>query len=101
MTPRRRVVITGMGVVSPLGCDLGMFWHLLSAGESGITPITHFDTSPFQSSLAGEVNDFDPRTLSIPKNLVVWAVSPSSPSLQPLWPAGMHCLIWIKRIEVA
>ncbi len=60
MTPRRRVVITGMGVVSPLGCDLGMFWHLLSAGESGITPITHFDTSPFQSSLAGEVNDFDP-----------------------------------------
>ena len=67
MTPRRRVVITGMGVVSPLGCDLGMFWHLLSAGESGITPITHFDTSPFQSSLAGEVNDFDPTDFIHPK----------------------------------
>lgn len=69
MTPRRRVVITGMGVVSPLGCDLGMFWHLLSAGESGITPITHFDTSPFQSSLAGEVNDFDPTDFIHPKKI--------------------------------
>lgn len=54
MTQRRRVVITGLGIVSPLGCDLGMFWHLLSHGESGIKPITTFDTSPFNASLAGE-----------------------------------------------
>ncbi|MEO6544048.1 MAG: beta-ketoacyl synthase N-terminal-like domain-containing protein, partial [Nitrospiraceae bacterium] len=60
MTQRRRVVITGMGIVSPLGCDLGMFWHQLSRGESGIRPITSFDTSPFHASLAGEVSDFDP-----------------------------------------
>ena len=60
MTTRRRVVITGLGIVSPLGCDLGMFWHLLSKGENGIGPISSFDTAPFASSLAGEVRDFDP-----------------------------------------
>lgn len=60
MTNRRRVVITGLGVVSPLGCDLSMFWHLLSRGETGIKPITSFDTSPFHASLAGEITDFDP-----------------------------------------
>ena len=54
------VVITGLGIVSPLGCDLGMFWHLLSKGENGIRPISSFDTAPFASSLAGEVRDFDP-----------------------------------------
>ena len=67
MTHRRRVVITGMGIVSPLGCDLGMFWHLLTRGESGIRPITSFDTSPFHASLAGEVNDFDPTDFIQPK----------------------------------
>lgn len=67
MTHRRRVVITGLGIVSPLGCDLGMFWHLLSRGESGIKPITSFDTSPFNASLAGEITDFDPTDFIQPK----------------------------------
>ncbi|MBV6470149.1 MAG: 3-oxoacyl-[acyl-carrier-protein] synthase 2 [Nitrospirae bacterium] len=56
----RRVVITGMGVVSPLGCTVDLFWHLLSRGESAVKPITSFDTSPFQACLAAEVQDFDP-----------------------------------------
>jgi 3-oxoacyl-[acyl-carrier-protein] synthase II len=60
MNNRRRVVITGMGLVSPLGLDLRTFWHLLSHGKSGIKPITSFDTSPFSASLAGEISDFDP-----------------------------------------
>jgi 3-oxoacyl-(acyl-carrier-protein) synthase len=67
MTKRRRVVITGLGIVSPLGCDLSMFWHLLSRGESGIKPITSFDTSPFNASLAGEITDFDPTDFIQPK----------------------------------
>ena len=67
MTNRRRVVITGMGVVSPLGFDLRTFWHLLSQGRSGISPITSFDTSPFNASLAGEVTDFDPTDFIQPK----------------------------------
>ncbi|MGQ0666239.1 MAG: beta-ketoacyl-[acyl-carrier-protein] synthase family protein [Nitrospiraceae bacterium] len=67
MTRRRRVVITGMGIVSPLGLDLRTFWHLLSQGRSGIKPITSFDTSPFNASLAGEVTDFDPTDFIQPK----------------------------------
>ena len=56
----RRVVITGMGIVSPLGCTLDLFWHLLSMGESAVKPVTSFDTSPFQTCLGAEINDFDP-----------------------------------------
>lgn len=67
MTSHRRVVITGLGIVSPLGCDLSMFWHLLSRGESGIKPITSFDTSPFNASLAGEITDFDATDFIQPK----------------------------------
>src|SRR5688500_12203707 len=59
MSMQRRVVITGLGVVSPLGCDLLTICHLLSSGARGIRPITHFDASPFRSSLAGEVRVFD------------------------------------------
>lgn len=59
MKRERRVVITGLGIVSPLGSDVRTFWQGLSRGESGIRPITSFDTSGFKSSLAGEVQDFD------------------------------------------
>lgn len=60
MNEQRRVVITGLGVVSPLGNDLRTFWHLLSEGASGIRPLSAFDTSPFSASLGAEVTDFDP-----------------------------------------
>lgn len=55
-----RVVITGMGVVSPLGNDRETFWDALLSGKSGIGPITHFDASQFPSRIAGEVKHFDP-----------------------------------------
>lgn len=56
----RRVVVTGLGVVSPLGCDLSQVWQKLQAGESGIGPIEKFDAADFNSRIAGEVSDFDP-----------------------------------------
>lgn len=56
----RRVVLTGLGIVSPLGLDLKLFWHYLSGGHSGIRPIQSFDTRGLSSSLGGEVIDFDP-----------------------------------------
>jgi 3-oxoacyl-[acyl-carrier-protein] synthase II len=56
----RRVVITGLGVITPLGCDLDVFWQNLLAGKSGIGPITRFDTTGFDSKIAGEVKDFQP-----------------------------------------
>ncbi len=56
----RRVVITGLGVVSPLGLDLQGFWYLLCEGRSGIRPITRFNPAGLSSTLAAEVKDFDP-----------------------------------------
>ncbi|MDF9843011.1 MULTISPECIES: beta-ketoacyl-ACP synthase II [unclassified Paenibacillus] len=55
-----RVVITGMGVISPLGNSVEQFWRRLSAGESGVSPITSFDTARYKSKIAGQVRDFDP-----------------------------------------
>src|SRR6478609_11404004 len=59
---RRRVVITGVGMVSPLGNDPDSSWQSLVAGESGAGPITHFDTSDYDVHFACELKDFDPTT---------------------------------------
>jgi 3-oxoacyl-[acyl-carrier-protein] synthase II len=56
----RRVVITGIGLVSPLGLDTPSTWDALLAGRSGIGPITHFDASNLTCKIAGEVKGFDP-----------------------------------------
>src|SRR6266516_4922692 len=57
---RRRVVITGMGAVTPLGNDVATSWSNLIAGGSGAAPITQFDTEGFPVQFACEVKDFDP-----------------------------------------
>jgi len=59
MTNRRRVVVTGLGMVSPVGNDLQSSWDALVAGHSGIAPITRFDASTFGCRIAGEVKGFD------------------------------------------
>jgi 3-oxoacyl-[acyl-carrier-protein] synthase II len=59
MTGRRRVVVTGLGAVSPVGNDVGTTWEALLAGRSGIGPITRFDASGLSCRIAGEVKDFD------------------------------------------
>ena len=57
---KRRIVITGLGVISPVENDVESFWQALLAGKSGIGPITTFDSRAFDSQIAGEVKDFDP-----------------------------------------
>lgn len=64
-----RVVITGMGAVSPLGNDTETFWNNVKAGKLGIGPITRFDTTEFESNLGAEVKDFQPE-LYFEKKLV-------------------------------
>jgi len=59
----RRVVITGMGVVTPLGSELETFWDNLLKGRSGIGRITRFDTADYDCRIAGEVRDFEPRNV--------------------------------------
>lgn len=56
---KRRVVVTGLGIISPVGNSVGEAWANLIAGRSGIAPITRFDASPFASRIAGEVRGFD------------------------------------------
>ena len=56
---KRRVVVTGVGLVSPLGIGVNETWQALCAGKSGIGEITRFDTSKFQTKIAGEVRNFN------------------------------------------
>ena len=57
---KRRVVITGLGIISPVGNTIAQAWDNIVNGRSGITKITRFDASGFNSQIAGEVKDFDP-----------------------------------------
>jgi 3-oxoacyl-[acyl-carrier-protein] synthase II len=59
-TTERRVVITGLGVVTPLGNSVDVFWDNLIAGKCGVEKITSFDASPFDTQIAAQVKDFDP-----------------------------------------
>ena len=63
----RRVVITGLGAISPLAIGLDQNWKKLCGGESGIRRITNFDPSPFPCQIAGEVRGFEPRDFIKPK----------------------------------
>src|SRR5204863_8243040 len=59
MSHPRRVVVTGMGVITPVGNDLPTFWSNLTSGVSGIGPITHFDVKDYKCRIAGEVRGFN------------------------------------------
>ncbi|WP_295542227.1 beta-ketoacyl-ACP synthase II [uncultured Thiohalocapsa sp.] len=55
----RRVVVTGVGIVAPVGQDIASAWENILAGRSGIQPITHFDVGPFSTRFGGPIYDFD------------------------------------------
>ncbi|HEV8697085.1 MAG TPA: beta-ketoacyl-ACP synthase II [Candidatus Limnocylindrales bacterium] len=63
----RRVVVTGLGVISPVGNDKATAWANLVNGNSGLDQITYFDTSPYEAKVAGEVRDFDAKEWMDPK----------------------------------
>ena len=60
MSENRRVVVTGLGVVSPVGSDMDTAWNNLISGYNGIGPITYFDTASYKAKLGAQVKDFDP-----------------------------------------
>jgi len=62
-----RVVVTGLGVVSPIGNDILTFWNSLKEGKSGVGPLTSFDPAAFDSRIAAEVKNFDPLSYGITK----------------------------------
>ncbi len=65
---QRRVVVTGMGILSPVGNNLADNWDSIINGRSGIGPITHFDVSAYTARIAGEVRNFDPKAWVNPKD---------------------------------
>ncbi|HET8789593.1 MAG TPA: beta-ketoacyl-ACP synthase II [Modicisalibacter sp.] len=66
--PRRRVVVTGLGLVTPVGNTVKESWDSILAGKSGIAPIEHFDTSSFNTRFGGSVKDFDIGSYLNPKD---------------------------------
>jgi 3-oxoacyl-[acyl-carrier-protein] synthase II len=63
----RRVVVTGMGAISPVGLDVSTTWDAIIAGRSGVGPITHFDTTDYRTTIAAEIKGFDPKNYIPPK----------------------------------
>lgn len=66
---KRRVVVTGLGILSPLGNDLASNWDAVINGRSGVGAITHFDASAMAATIAGEVKGFDPKEWFNPKDV--------------------------------
>lgn len=62
-----RVVITGMGAITPIGNDVNSFWDSLRQKRTGFGPITYFDTTDYKVKLAAEVKDFDAKQYMDPK----------------------------------
>jgi len=65
---KKRVVITGLGVIAPNGIGKDAFWKALKEGKSGLRKITRFDVSSYSSQIAGEIDDFDPTDFMSPKS---------------------------------
>ncbi|OGT83410.1 MAG: beta-ketoacyl-[acyl-carrier-protein] synthase II [Gammaproteobacteria bacterium RIFCSPLOWO2_12_FULL_47_76] len=66
---KRRVVITGLGIISPLGNDVAETWENIRNGKSGIGLISHFDTSAFSVRIGGSIKNFDPARYITPKDI--------------------------------
>ena len=66
---KRRVVVTGMGIISPVGNDIATAWENILKGVSGIGPVTHFDATAYATRIAGQVRDFDPTQWMAPKDV--------------------------------
>ena len=71
---KRRVVVTGLGAVTPIGNNVKDMWESVVAGKCGIAPITHYDTTCRKVCLAGEVKDFHPEEY-VEKSRILWQKS--------------------------
>ena len=65
----RRVVVTGCGIVSPVGIGVDSFWKAIISGKNGVERITQFNPDKFDSQIAGEVKNFDPSSILSPKEI--------------------------------
>ena len=85
MNGGRRVVVTGVGLVSPLAIGTQANWAAILAGKSGIGPITRFDASRYSARIAGEVQGFDPLQFVEKKDVKKSSSSSRSPPRSSRW----------------
>ena len=90
---KRRVVVTGLGTVNPLGNTVAESWAAAKAGQCGIAPITQFDTAGFKCKLAAEVKGFDPEAIVDKKSCARWPALPCWHWLPQPKPSGTAALI--------
>lgn len=95
---KRRVVVTGLGAVTPVGNNVQAFWESVKTGKIGIGEITRFDTADFKVKLAAEVKDFNAKDYMDFKSANEWNCFPNMQWLQQrrLW--QMQELKWEKKI---
>lgn len=95
---KRRVVVTGLGAVTPVGNNVQAFWESVKTGKVGIGEITRFDTADFKVKLAAEVKDFNAKIIWISNLPNEWNCFPNMQWLQQrrLW--QMQELKWEKKI---
>jgi 3-oxoacyl-[acyl-carrier-protein] synthase II len=67
---QEKIVVTGLGVMSPIGLTVPVFWDSLVEGKSGITKLDRFDPSAFKCQIAGQIRDFDPKTYYLKKKKI-------------------------------
>lgn len=95
---KRRVVVTGLGAVTPIGNTAKAFWAGVRAGKVGIGPITKFDTTDYKVKIAAEVKDFDPKSRLDAKAAGEWSFFLSMLWLR-LWKLWkMPAFPWKRRI---
>lgn len=92
-TVKKRIVVTGIGIISPVGLDKDSYWNALSSGRSGVGKITRFDVSDYTTRVAAEVKDFDPARYMDKreaKKMDLFTQFAVAASLQAWEDAGLH-----------
>ena len=97
---KRRVVVTGMGAVTPIGNTVEEFWNGIKTGKVGIGPITKFDTTDYKVKLAAEVKDFVGKERMDSRQQREWNCSPSMRLQQQRKHLRMRDLIWNRKILI-
>ena len=96
----RRVVITGMGAITPIGLNVNEYWEGLKAGKTGFGEITYFDTTDYKVKIAAEVKDFVPKNYMDGKAAKRMENFPSTRLPLPKKQWSRPALIWKKKIPI-
>ena len=98
MGKNRRVVVTGMGAITPIGNSVEEFWNGIKEGKTGFGPITYFDTADYRCKLAAEVKDFDPAQYMDKKS--ARRMEQFCQFAVPDRPSRMLVLLWNRKILI-